>query len=205
MDRPDAEATVVTNADGMTANLDASRSNPRTDVPCRRQLVLDQRGRSTRTPPRDGSDSHLDPKRPPRPTVLEEARAQRPRRSLRLPCLADGQPLPAFQLLAEPAYRDRVPWELVELFWADERAVGPDDPESNYRAAYDAWLRHVPESVLHRVHRMMAEAVDLDTAARHYEGELRRTVPANEDGIPVFDLIWLGMGADGHTASAVPE
>ena len=52
---------------------------------------------------------------------------------------------------------------------------------------------------------MMAEAVDLDTAARHYEDELRRTVPANEDGIPVFDLIWLGMGADGHTASLCPN
>lgn len=114
-------------------------------------------------------------------------------------------PLPAFALLAEPPLRDRVPWDRVELFWADERAVGPDDPQSNYRAARDAWLAHLPTLDLEHVHRMMAETSDLATGADHYEAVLRASVPLNEDGIPVFDLVWLGMGADGHTASLCPN
>lgn len=114
-------------------------------------------------------------------------------------------PLPAFALLADAAFHDRVPWERVELFWADERAVGPDDPRSNYRAARDVLLDHAPGLPAGQVHRMMAEAMDLDTAARAYEDELRHVVPAGADGIPVLDLIWLGMGADGHTASLCPN
>ncbi|HEY7452714.1 MAG TPA: 6-phosphogluconolactonase [Candidatus Limnocylindria bacterium] len=114
-------------------------------------------------------------------------------------------PLPSFALLAEPPLRDRVAWDRVELFWADERAVGPDDPQSNYRAARDAWLAHVPELDETHVHRMMADTADLAVGADHYESVLRREVPANADGIPVFDLIWLGMGADGHTASLCPN
>lgn len=114
-------------------------------------------------------------------------------------------PLHAFALLAEGAFHDRVPWERVELFWADERAVGPDDPESNYRGARDLLLDHAPSLPSGQVHRMMAEATDLETGARAYEEELRRVVPAGPDGIPVFDLIWLGVGADGHTASLCPN
>ncbi|HEV7199988.1 MAG TPA: 6-phosphogluconolactonase [Candidatus Limnocylindria bacterium] len=114
-------------------------------------------------------------------------------------------PLPAFVLLTGPAFHDRVPWERVELFWADERAVGPDDPQSNYRAAREVLLDHAPSLSTGQVHRMMAEAVDLETGARAYEAELRRVVPAGPDGIPVLDLVWLGVGADGHTASLCPN
>ncbi len=114
-------------------------------------------------------------------------------------------PLPVFALLAGEPHRSRVPWDRVELYWADERAVGPDDPQSNYRAAREAWLGRIPDLDPERTHRMMAEAVDLDTAARHYEDELRREVPAGPDAIPIFDLIWQGMGADGHTASLCPN
>jgi 6-phosphogluconolactonase len=114
-------------------------------------------------------------------------------------------PLPAFALLADPAFHDRVPWERVELFWADERAVGPDDPQSNYRAAREVLLDRATGLPPVQVHRMMAEAMDLDTGARAYEDELRRIVPAGPDGIPVLDLVWLGMGADGHTASLCPN
>jgi 6-phosphogluconolactonase len=114
-------------------------------------------------------------------------------------------PLPTFELLAGDAYRARVAWDLVELYWADERAVGPDDPLSNYRSAREALLDHLPELTSDRVHRMMAETTDLDVGARAYEEEVRATVPAGEDGIPVFDLVWLGMGADGHTASLCPN
>jgi 6-phosphogluconolactonase len=128
------------------------------------------------------------------------AAAARARAFVALP--GGSTPLPSFALLAGP-YRDRVPWDLVELYWADERAVGPDDPKSNYRAAKEAFLDHVPVDAAH-VHRMMAEAADLDSGARRYEEELE-DVPTNPDGLPVFDLVWLGMGADGHTASLCPN
>jgi 6-phosphogluconolactonase len=114
-------------------------------------------------------------------------------------------PLPAFAHLAVAPHHDRVPWDRVELFWADERAVGPDDPESNYRGARDLLLAHARSLPTEQVHRMMAEAMDLDSAAQIYEDQIRRIVPAGADGIPVFDLIWLGMGADGHTASLCPN
>jgi 6-phosphogluconolactonase len=114
-------------------------------------------------------------------------------------------PLPAFALLAGAPLHDRVPWERVEVFWADERAVGPDDPQSNSRAAREILLDHAPGLPPGQVHRMMAEASDLETGAQAYEDELRRIVPAGPDGIPIFDLIWLGMGADGHTASLCPN
>jgi 6-phosphogluconolactonase len=114
-------------------------------------------------------------------------------------------PLPTFELLASPDYRDRIPWDLVELFWADERAVGPDDPLSNYRSAREALLDRLPDLPDGHVHRMMADTTDLSHGASHYEGVLRATVPPGPDGIPVFDLVWLGVGADGHTASLCPN
>jgi 6-phosphogluconolactonase len=113
-------------------------------------------------------------------------------------------PLPTFELLAT-THRSRVPWDLVELYWADERAVGPDDPLSNYRSAREALLDRVPELDQDRVHRMMAETTDLEVGARVYEDVVRASVPAGPDGVPVFDLVWLGMGADGHTASLCPN
>lgn len=114
-------------------------------------------------------------------------------------------PLPAFALLAAAPLRERVDWDRVELFWADERAVGPDDDQSNYRSARDVLLVHVPDLPSDQVHRMMAEATDLDTGADHYADQLRAVVPANAAGIPVFDFVWLGVGADGHTASLCPN
>ncbi len=137
---------------------------------------------------------------------VENARASVAARGRFHVALPGGRtPLPAFTLLAEAPLHGRVPWERVELFWADERAVGPDDPLSNYRAAKDVLLDHAPDLPPDQVHRMMAEAEHLDDGARHYEDEVRRVVPVGTGGIPVFDLIWLGMGADGHTASLCPN
>jgi 6-phosphogluconolactonase len=113
-------------------------------------------------------------------------------------------PLPTFELLAT-THRSRVPWDRVELYWADERAVGPDDPLSNYRSAREALLDHLTDLPADQVHRMMADTNDLGHGAIHYEHVIRDTVPAGQDGIPVFDLVWLGMGADGHTASLCPN
>jgi len=110
-----------------------------------------------------------------------------------------------YELLAESPYRERIRWSEVEFFWSDERAVDPDHPASNFRRAREALLQKVgvpPE----RIHRVQAERADLDAAAREYQRELARVFGVLEDGPPPrFDLVLLGMGADGHTASLFPR
>ncbi|HSE91961.1 MAG TPA: 6-phosphogluconolactonase [Methylomirabilota bacterium] len=119
--------------------------------------------------------------------------------------LAGGStPRRMYRLLAEPAWRDRVAWDRVEVFWGDERAVPPDHADSNYHMAATALLERVPVPS-GRVHRIRAEAADLADAAREYQAEIARVFGVPEDGPPpAFDLILLGMGADGHTASLFP-
>jgi 6-phosphogluconolactonase len=95
--------------------------------------------------------------------------------------------------------RDALPWDRVHLWWGDERCVPPDHPDSNYgmtRAALIEPLRLDPS----RVHRIEAER-DPEPAARDYE----RALVAALGSPPVFDLVWLGMGPDGHTASLFPN
>lgn len=87
-----------------------------------------------------------------------------------------------------------------QIFWSDERCVPPDDPESNYHMARESFLDHVdipPENI----HRLRGESDPVPEAAR-YEADIRQTVLG--DPIPRFDLILLGMGDDGHTASLFP-
>lgn len=108
-----------------------------------------------------------------------------------------------FKLLAAEPYRDRVPWDGVHLFWGDERTVPPDHPESNFGAADEALLSKLclPEE---NIHRIRAELRDPEEAAADYEAELRRHFGLAEAELPRFDLAYLGMGADGHTASLFP-
>jgi len=115
-----------------------------------------------------------------------------------------GTPKQVYPLLLDPARRDRIDWAAVEFFWGDERAVPPDDPESNFGVAYRMFISHLPNVRPDRVHRMPAEAPDLDAAALSHESELRLAFGARRDQPPAFDLIWLGMGSDGHTASLFP-
>jgi 6-phosphogluconolactonase len=86
-------------------------------------------------------------------------------------------------------------WSRVECFWGDERSVSPDDPRSNYRLATRLLFNHASVDRT-RVHRMPADAVDLDAAAETYEAE--RTVLGPS---PRFDMVLLGVGADGHICS----
>lgn len=115
-----------------------------------------------------------------------------------------GTPKQVYPLLLEPERRDAVDWSLVEFFWGDERSVPPDHPESNFGVAYGMLISHLPGVRADRIHRMQAEAADIDAAAMSYESELRLALDARGDEPPVLDLIWLGMGPDGHTASCFP-
>jgi len=111
-------------------------------------------------------------------------------------------PLAVCPLLVVPPRVRMLDWTKVQFFFGDERAVPPNDPESNYNTARLALLDYLPRLRMEQVHRMPCELEDIDAGARQYEAELRRVVGGN--GTPVFDLIWLGMGADGHTASLFP-
>lgn len=114
--------------------------------------------------------------------------------------LAGGNtPAPLYQLLGQPAWRDVLPWEQVHFFWGDERCVPPDHPDSNYGLAWREWLSHtaVPPA---NIHRMQCEE-DPEQAAKGYEEELRAFFGEE----PAFDLIFLGVGEDGHTASIFPS
>jgi len=111
--------------------------------------------------------------------------------------LSGGQtPLHLYRRLAAS---DRVPWESVHVFWSDERCVPPDHSASNYRAAREALLDTVPIPQDH-VHRIEGESPPSD-AAIAYEAEMQRTLGKDSR----LDLVLLGMGADGHTASLFPE
>jgi 6-phosphogluconolactonase len=92
-----------------------------------------------------------------------------------------------------------VDWSRTHLFWGDERAVPPDDPQSNYGLARQLWLQYVTVAADH-VHRMPADAADLDRAARQYADDLRATA----GDPPRLDLVLLGVGADGHVCSLFP-
>lgn len=118
--------------------------------------------------------------------------------------LAGGStPKALYGLLAtEPAFRDRVPWAQTFLFYGDERHVGPEDKDSNYRMSREAMLdRLVPDPLpAGNVHRIPAENPDAAAAAAEYAAELEGFF----GGLPRFDLILLGIGPDGHTASLFP-
>ena len=95
-------------------------------------------------------------------------------------------------------------WSRVELFWGDERHVPPDHAESNYRMVNEALLTRI-EIPQANVHRFQSEEVDANQVAVWYESELRRVFEVAAGELPRFDLILLGMGGDGHTASLFPE
>jgi 6-phosphogluconolactonase len=110
-----------------------------------------------------------------------------------------SSPILLYGLLASEPFRIQVPWEQTHIFWGDERSVPHHDEQNNARMSHQLLLDHVPVP-LGQIHRMSGE-LPPDEAARQYEELLKKHFGTQA---PAFDLILLGMGDDGHTASLFP-
>ncbi len=108
-----------------------------------------------------------------------------------------------YQILASPALAGRIKWKNIQLFQVDERCVPPDHPDSNYRMIHEALLAGA-DIPAENFHRMQAEQADLEQAARDYALELARVLTPENGQRPRLDIVFLGMGPDGHTASLFP-
>ena len=116
--------------------------------------------------------------------------------------ISGGQtPIPLFRLLARSDWAERLPWDKINIFWVDERCVGPEHPESNYGMARRELLAHIPAT---HFFRMRGDG-DSEEEARRYEKLIREEFALAVNELPRFDFMLLGMGADGHTASIFPN
>ncbi len=111
-------------------------------------------------------------------------------------------PKALYSLLASPEYRNLVDWSRVHLFWGDERSVPPHHPDSNFRMVREALLDKI-QIPNENIHRMPGERAPAEAAAA-YEAEIKNCFGVKPGGWPRFDLIFLGLGEDGHTASLFP-
>ncbi|MBF6591069.1 MAG: 6-phosphogluconolactonase [Ktedonobacterales bacterium] len=136
--------------------------------------------------------------------VRMSLQAQADHEQFRVALSGGSTPRTLHTLLAAAPYRERVNWSHIEFFWGDERTVPPDDPESNYRMARETLLDRVPVRP-EGIHPMPTQLGDPAATAAHYSDELRAAFALGEDDLPRFDLIFLGMGPDGHTASLFPH
>ena len=132
--------------------------------------------------------------------TANEAVAQRARFTI---VLSGGStPKSLYNLLATNA-RTALPWDRMFFFWGDERHVPPTDPDSNYRMADETLLSKIPVPA-GNVFRIKAENPDAAAVAEAYEQTILKFFQLKSGGVPNFDLILLGMGPDGHTASLFP-
>lgn len=132
--------------------------------------------------------------------ILEIGQNALAKRGRFLMVLSGGStPKPIYQKLASPEYASALDWSKGHIFWSDERAVPPDHPDSNYRMAKETLLDALNIPIAN-IHRVEAES-DPDQAVAAYENELQAFFP---DQTNSFDLVLLGVGDDGHTASLFP-
>lgn len=127
---------------------------------------------------------------------------QQPGDTVNISLSGGSTPKLLFEILARD-FADKIDWSRVHLFWGDERCVSPDDPESNFGECKSLLLNHVPIPQSN-VHRVRGEE-DPEAEAVRYGEEIRTHVANGPDGYPAMDLMILGMGGDGHTASIFPH
>ena len=121
-------------------------------------------------------------------------------------CLTGGSsPTRLYALLASDPYRNAMPWSRIHWFWGDDRFVPHDDPRSNFGAARRLLLDRVPVPA-DNIHAVPTSAANAEEGARQYEDELRGFYDADrlDARRPLFDVVLMGLGADGHTASLFP-
>jgi len=106
------------------------------------------------------------------------------------------------EVMTRPAIRDAIPWKRVRIFWGDERCVPADHKDSNFKMAKESLLDHVPLDP-EKIHRMIGED-GAEKGAADYEALLKKHVKRLVNGTPSLDLVYLGMGDDGHTLSLFP-
>ena len=137
--------------------------------------------------------------------VEQSVKAVAKRGLARIAISGGSTPKAVFEILADPRrpWFARMPWSRIQLFWVDERCVSPDHPDSNYRMTREALLDWVPVRA-EQIHRIQGE-LEPEIAAARYESELRNSFRLKDSQAPRFDLVALGMGNDGHTASLFPH
>lgn len=106
------------------------------------------------------------------------------------------------KLLGQEPYRSEIPWSKSHIFWVDERCVSVDDPASNFGQAKKDFLERI-SIPLEQIHPMPGEFAP-EEGAKNYQAEMQKVFQTKEEDFPIFDLIFLGMGKDGHTASLFP-
>ncbi|HEV8251977.1 MAG TPA: 6-phosphogluconolactonase [Candidatus Limnocylindria bacterium] len=140
--------------------------------------------------------------------VVASARNAIRRRGRCVLALSGGStPRLVYPLLASSPRIDLVDWSRVDFFWGDERGVPADHPDSNFGLARRLLLDQLPEVRREAVHPMPADAAEPEAAAERYEATIGRVLGVRPGSTrrPRFDLVWLGMGPDGHTASLFPD
>ncbi len=127
------------------------------------------------------------------------------RKTFYLALSGGNTPKSLFTLLANKKHKvaAQIPWKNIQVFWVDERYVDAKSEENNFFVANELLFKKlsIPKQNLHRIHTVSRIAA---FSARSYEKVLETLFSLGEDALPVFDLVWLGMGNDGHTASIFP-